>query len=335
MLPDQPDQAGLVQTARRALAHWPFDVAGLALISHTENVVFKATTADGRQYVVRIHRPGYSSLAALNSERAWTAALRAAGVGAPAGVPTIHGEHYAKVALPGGSTTYVGVLDWVEGELLADIIERDTTGAQVPGHFEELGRVAARIHNQASAWQIPAGFIRRSWDEDGLMGKDPLWGRFWELPGLTGPQQDLLVRTRERVYEVLRTLPKDSSSYSLIHSDLHPQNVVVTRDGLSVIDFDDSGFGWHVYELAVALFRTQGRRHLEAAESALIAGYRQERPLAEEQRRLLPMFVLVRGLAVLGWANARPELGLASRMRSFRERVLGQAEDFLCDRLRI
>jgi Ser/Thr protein kinase RdoA (MazF antagonist) len=335
MPPDQLDEARLVETARRALEAWPLDVVELALISHTENVVFRATTADGRQYVVRIHRPGYSSLAALNSEREWTAALRNAGIHAPAGVPTIHGEHYATVALPDSSTAHVGVLDWVEGELLADVIERDTTGRQVPGHFEELGRLAARIHNQASAWQLPAGFIRRSWDEDGLMGEDPLWGRFWELPGLTGPQQDLLVRTRDRLYEILRALPKDPSAYSLIHSDLHPQNVVVSRDGLSVIDFDDSGFGWHVYELAVALFRTQGRGHFEAAESALIAGYRHQRPFAEARRWLLPTFVLVRGLAVLGWANARPELGLASRMLSFRERVLGQAEDFLRDRLRI
>jgi hypothetical protein len=47
------------------------------------------------------------------------------------------------------------------------------------------------------------------------------------------------------------------------------------------------------------------------------------------------MFVLVRGLAVLGWANARPELGLASRMLSFRDRVLGQATQFLSGSLRI
>jgi Ser/Thr protein kinase RdoA (MazF antagonist) len=128
--------------------------------------------------------------------------------------------------------------------------------------------------------------------------------------------------------------PTDSSAYSLIHSDLHPQNIVLSADGLAVIDFDDSGFGWHVYELAVALFRTQGRTHYEASEAALIARYRQQRTLSEAARRLLPMFILVLGLAVLGWANARPELDLASRMLPFRERVLGQAEAFLAGRLR-
>ena len=38
----------------------------------------------------------------------------------------------------------------------------------------------AAMHNQASAWQPPAGFKRHALDADGLMGEAPFWGPFWE-----------------------------------------------------------------------------------------------------------------------------------------------------------
>ena len=30
----------------------------------------------------------------------------------------------------------------------------------------------------------------------------------------------------------------------MIHADMHSQNVLIQEDKLSVIDFDDAGFGW-------------------------------------------------------------------------------------------
>ena len=43
------------------------------------------------------------------------------------------------------------------------------------------------------------------------------------------------------------------SGYSVIHADMHPGNIVVDGDRLTVIDFDDAGFGWHQYDIATAL----------------------------------------------------------------------------------
>jgi len=40
-------------------------------------------------------------------------------------------------------------------------------------------------------------------------------------------------------------------------ADLPPGNLLVHKDQLAVIDFDDAGFGWHHYDLAVALVHSQ------------------------------------------------------------------------------
>ena len=45
----------------------------------------------------------------------------------------------------------------------------------------------------------------------------------------------------------------DDRRVSTIHADLHAGNILVRDGGVTVIDVDDAGFGWHVYELAVAL----------------------------------------------------------------------------------
>ena len=40
----------------------------------------------------------------------------------------------------------------------------------------------------------------------------------------------------------------------MIHADLHLDNILSFDDSLTVIDFDDSGFGWHACDLAHALW---------------------------------------------------------------------------------
>ena len=101
----------------------------------------------------------------------------------------------------------------------------------------------------------------------------------------------------------------------MIHADLHEGNLFVTDAGMVVIDFDDAGFGWHVYDLAVALFSFCDRPDFTNIQDALINGYKSLRDLADEDLAILPLFILVRTLALLGWASSRPELGIEDYVR--------------------
>jgi len=93
--------------ARQALEHWPVQVAELKFISQSENIVFKVRSAQEEEFVLRLHRPGYNSLAELQSERVWTAALNNTGISAPIGVPSITGEQFVQI-----EERYAGMLHW-------------------------------------------------------------------------------------------------------------------------------------------------------------------------------------------------------------------------------
>ena len=85
--------------------------------------------------------------------------------------------------------------------------------------------------------------------------------------------------------------------------------MAVGHQGLHVIDFDDAGFGWHHYELAVALHHYQEDDRFGDIQAALVDGYREARPLADSVVAMLPMFLLVRSLVHLAWRAQRPEHG--------------------------
>jgi len=95
----------------------------------------------------------------------------------------------------------------------------------------------------------------------------------------------------------------------VIHADLHPGNLVVHGDRLTVIDFDDAGHGWHQYDIAVALSPYRTEPYYAAIEGALVRGYRSRRALSDAALALVPMFMLIRNLAQIGWMMQRPELG--------------------------
>ena len=280
--------------------------------------------------MLRIHRSWYHTLDKLNSELVWTTALREAGVDVPEAVYTPDGRGYVSLPLPGsGETRNVGLLKWVEGEILGELIGRDSDEAPLRRHFEQLGRIAAHIHNHSSSWQVPLGFQRHSFDVDGLVGDNPFWGRFWDLPQLDPHQREMIGEARRVIHDALTGYGKSPDTYSLIHADLHPHNLVVGERGLHVIDFDDSGFGWHQYELAVALSNYLEHPHYPAIEEALIGGYRAERPLAAADLALLPMFLLIRTLVSLGWIHHRPEFGPDQHLPGMIEEACAQAEAFL------
>lgn len=321
------DRATLRAIAERALDEWDICAAELELISISENTVFRVDTGTGETYVLRIHRPGYHNLAELNSEQQWTAALKRAGIGVPLPRLTPEGHGYATVPVPGSTETrHVGIVEWFDGVTLSSIIAEAADMEALALHFDQLGRIAARIHNQAVSWQIPKGFQRHAFDAEGLMGDTPFWGPFWILPELKAAEREHILNARRVIYRTLSDYGKDGETYSLIHADLHPHNLLVNGDQLHVIDFDDSGFGWHQYEIAVALDAYRKPPHFEVARDALIAGYRSERAISDAAIELLPMFLLIRSLALLGWLHERPEHNKGDRVRNLIQSACRQAE---------
>ncbi len=316
--------------ARAALASFPIDATDPALVSLSENVTFKvADRRDGGSWVLRLHRPGYHTLEELDSERAWIRALAAASIEVPKPLAARDGREYVPVTIAAtGERRFAGMARWTEGRLLSEVLAETSDDRVVEDYFAQLGAITAAMHNQASVWRPPPHFARHHLDADGLMGDAPHWGPFWEHRSLSAAERDLLLDARARMRLWLARLARDPSGYSLIHADMHPGNILVDGDRLTVIDFDDAGFGWHLYDIAVVLTYWQSKPNAAAIERAFLRGYRAVRSLPGTAETMIPMFRLIRWMASIGWFHQRPELKRPAVFEQRKSWVLEQCAAF-------
>lgn len=93
---------------------------------------------------------------------------------------------------------------------------------------------------------------------------------------------------------------------------------MVDGERLNVIDFDDCGWSWPVFELATSLFPLLVSGGFDAGLEGFLAGYAEVREFPQAELALLPDMLVARGLSYLGWPVGRPEIHSQRRgMRAF------------------
>lgn len=300
----------LQELALRSVTAWRIDCAEIAVIKYRENAVFKIVAADGQRFALRLHRSGYHSAAELQSELQWMSALQADGIDVPLVIPTVEGELFVKAMLAAnGEVVLIDLFEWIDGVQVGSAENGlgDNVG-NIDHTYRTIGSIAARLHNHAQTWQLPDGFARHAWDVEGLVGEQPFWGRFWELDDLTEEQRSLMRQARAIVKVELQAMassPVHAGAYGLIHADFVPDNLMVSNGTVRLLDFDDAGFGWHLFEIATALYFIQDDPNYAVARAALIAGYRQHRALSDDALEQLPVLMMARAFTYLGWVHTR------------------------------
>ncbi|HKA56541.1 MAG TPA: phosphotransferase [Candidatus Binatia bacterium] len=306
------------ELARRAVPRWGISPdADLVLLKHRENAVFSVQESQGGPKVIlRVHRFNYHSDPDLRSELQWMQVLRRDGLPTPTVLPSRQNNLFEVVACDAvPEPRQCDVLSFIEGKPLGSIEGRGEEDLQELSHnYRLLGALTARLHNHASAWEVPAGFSRHAWDEDGLVGEQPVWGRFWELPALTPAQRQVLLSAKAKVGTKLGAWGKGKDRYGMIHADLLPENLLVSGDGFWLIDFDDAGFGWYLFDIATSLFFHVGEAYFAALKQAYMAGYQSVRQLPPAHLEMLEVFLLARGFTYLGWCHSRSETETAQQL---------------------
>lgn len=294
--------------AQAALVPFGIDPdARLDFIKYRENHVFRATEPAGGSSAIRLHRPGYRDEGELLTELTYLRALREAGVEVPEVVPTDTGELFTLVRV-GGESRHVSVQRWVEDARPFGDIESVLAGRHhpEPEAFVRIGALLGRLHAAAIRIGVPADFRRSAWDAAGLAGPTPLWGDPRTLASLTSQEHSAIDRALPALHAQFSALSKEASVFGVIHADASPENLLETADGVVLIDFDDFGTGWFVFDLVTAIFHHAHHPRYLDYERAIIAGYTQERPLGEEEVAAWDAFMLARGLTYLAWAAERP-----------------------------
>ncbi|MGB4778380.1 phosphotransferase enzyme family protein [Microbacterium sp.] len=286
------------------LRAWDLDATSVVtLIVLSENVTFKVSTGSGEPImVVRLGRPGYAaSTDHIRAELQWVEALRDdAGIPTPAPVRGQGGDFVQFLDDASGARWSAVAFGFVAGSVLED------EGAD-PAHFHEIGRLTGLLHEHARTWEPPAAFVRFEWDVADMVGPAARWGD-WRDADLTDPDRAMLVRAEERAKGILADAGVDHSPdhFGLIHGDLRPSNVMRMSEGehpLVIIDFDDCGFGYYLYDFAAALTFYEHRPAAREMAERWLTGYQTVRPLSAVDLRVAGAFSLLRRLTMLGWAT--------------------------------
>lgn len=286
--------------ANASLALWllPPD-AKARRINVSENVTYLVEGA-GQKAVLRLHRPAYHSRRAIECELAWANALREAGAVRTPQARAGRDGVTVQIAQAPGSSRFAVLFDFVDGN--APDESQDLTGG-----FTQLGVIAARMHRHSRTWSRPASFERLRWDADAVFGPDATWGDWRDAPNVTSQVSSILEPVQALICQRLATFGQGPDRFGLIHADMRLANLLIDPSGTVVIDFDDCGFGWFLYDFAAAISFIEDHPQVPALREAWIDGYRQVQPLPDVQEAEIDTFVMLRRMALLAWIGSHIE----------------------------
>ena len=296
--------------------------ASATMINLSENATYRVD-AGGRKWALRVHRENYHSKQAIGSELAWLQALRQDGaVTTPVPLQGRNGELIQIVALAGLAPRHVVLFDWETGA--------EPDESELLGPFEVLGAATARMHLHSRGWARPRNFDRLTWDFDGAFGKVQHWGSWRDGMGLDQGKVKLFQRAVDLIERRLKAFGKGHERFGLIHCDMRLANLLIDGDETKVIDFDDCGFSWYLYDCATALSFIEHRPDVPALVDAWVKGYRSVAPLSAEDEREIPTFVLFRRLLLVAWIGSHAETDLAKSMGiPYTRDTVALCEDYL------
>lgn len=311
-LSDEDVAARLEPVARRALAEYGIaEDAGLTLLNISENATYAVDDpATGKRTVLRVHRHGYHDAAEIESELAWLDALRRdAGVRTPEVMATPDGRRLLAMPETGArDPRHVVHFEWLPG------VEPHPKDERLPAAFELLGQITARMHEHVLTWHRPHGFKRFAWDYDGSFGTTARWGRWQDGIAVGDGEREILGRLDATLRKRLARFGSGPHRYGLVHADLRLANLLVDGDQTYVIDFDDCGWSWFLYDFGAAVSFFEHDPRVPELTDAWVRGYRTVRSLAAEDVAEIPTFVLMRRLLLVAWIGSHSGTDLAQSM---------------------
>lgn len=310
----QPDgqpilaDADFLALAREAAGRFGFspeaDVTAFGAL--TENPTFRVQEASARDpLALRIYRPGGRPAEEIESELSWISAVRRdAEVFTPDVVPTEDGARVVK--LDGRTPIFAAAFELIPGH------EADDTDLQ--RLMPRIAQATAHLHRHARDWKPPGGFRRPRWDVETTIGSSPHWGP-WQASVPDAGERAHLERLADTVLKRLRGFGSDASRFGLIHADLRVANLIVDGDSVAVIDFDDCGFSWYLYDLGATLTLYEDAPNVDELIASWVDSYRAIAPLSGQDEREIPTFLMLRRLMLTAYVGLRSDTELADELR--------------------
>ena len=304
----------LRRLAVKALTAYDIHRYRLIALQHEGNSTFRVDAVDGKRYVLRIHSP-LKTVETVQSEMMWLAALRReTELVVPEPISTRDGSFLTIIGVDEIPESRICVLfRWIDGRFLDDRL--------TPDHLERVGAFMACLQSHGAQFKPSDGFIRGRVDTlteqarraAGRGTSEAVLRKQIDHPAdetaairlvseICSPEDGSRVATLIRkIRDVQRAVGQTSETFGLIHGDLHQGNYFFHQGQVRAIDFDDCGYGYYLYDIAVTLSEVNWRKNTPELRKGFIKGYRSVRDLSSQHEGYLDTFITFRDLQLIVW----------------------------------
>jgi Ser/Thr protein kinase RdoA (MazF antagonist) len=293
-------------------------------LNYSENRVYRIEETDTLiKYILRVNRPGYHTREELEGEIRWMNELSEdTELLLPKVYRGINGEYIQSIVFPGKEPYTCILYSYLEGCPLEKL-----TGRQLLLQMKKLGRLLAVLHTQSQNRTNSYKIDRFSWGQEDLLGKNARWGDWRACPLLTEAQRKILEAAEAVIIQRLQAFGKSPDRFGLIHADVHTENLIIDRDKIQLIDFDDCGYGWYLYDFGCSLVKYT---YITGLLKAMLEGYEEIRKLSPEERDELDTFLLLRRIVRVAWLTGHPDSDTAKKVeKEYLTETVRIAENYL------
>lgn len=316
------DQVSYDHMAAQIIQNYTIEKPVVSYIRHNENLTYHVVDeASGQKYLLRIHQAAYASMTGIQHtppaleaemnllhELNATTALR---VQHP--VRNVSGEWVTVWISEEGKEICCTVLKWIEGR---DIQQGERLTTE---QIYDLGAQLQMLHQYGRVQETPEA-TKGTVEGRGVVDSNdhqrtgremsqtdrtkirPAYGNIHENLVMLGQLEegvrlgifttedfDLLRETFENINEQLATYPQHGETWGIIHGDITRNNLLITDQGISMIDFCLHGYGYYLFDAggAALMFNREER-------DIFLSGYtKQIAPLTDRDIRLMEGFMLI------------------------------------------
>ncbi len=222
---------------QEAMLRYGIAAGQIQAIDTFESFIYKFER-DGAGYILRIGHSIRKSEAQIHGEVNWINHLARGGVSVAQAIPSLRGKLVEAMDDDRGGQFFATAFVHAKGQ-------RPWDAGWTPARFENYGHLLGRMHALAVEYQPAPGTRRPEWDAAGFDFIEQY------LPG----SESIAHREYKSLLVHIHSLPKDKTSYGLIHQDAHQNNFFMDADGrLTLFDFDDCAYSWLISDIAIVLF---------------------------------------------------------------------------------
>ena len=265
----------------------------LEFVRKMENIVYRASK-DGATVYLRFTSPLRREKSAILAELDWILFLSSQGLPVVKIVRDESGALCQTIA-NGDSQFEACVFAKVDG------VHPSKEHARSGDFLYSLGALIAAMHLKTELYKPVVPVLREAWNQER--------GFRHARRALVRTTNTFMKTKFLEAHQWLLSLKQSRENYGLIHSDLISHNLFIDdAQIIHVIDFDDSCYHWHAFDLAIVIYHLaldDGREFSSTEENNwlehLLRGYRSVRPLDENDAKNIPKFVNFACLRLYFW----------------------------------